>query len=261
MKKYLAFAALPLMASLLSCGGDSEEDIKIDCANSSLEVSVSEIINAECDSQGSIEISATGGSGTVQYSINGTTFQSSNIFNVSAGDYTVTARDNAKCTATVEATVNAAGNAISITQITPTNSGCGTSGATITVTASGGVGTLQYKLNSGSLQSGNTFTNVAAGSYTITVDDGTCSAQQTTQVKTGTSLTNDIMPIISAECATSGCHNGSQSPNLSSASNVRTNAAAIKAETQSGRMPRNGSLTANQKALIACWVDDGALNN
>jgi len=261
MKKYLAYAAFSSLAILLSCGGDSADDINIDCSKSSLEVSLVSTTDAECATQGSIEVSASGGSGTVQYSINGTTFQNSAIFNVSAGTYTVTARDNSKCTATVQATVDAAADAISITQISSTESGCGTSSATITVTATGGVGTLQYKLDNGSLQGSNSFSNVAAGSHTITVSDGTCSAQQSTQVKTGTSLIEDIMPIISANCAVSGCHNGTRSPNLSTASAVRTNAAAIKSETQSGRMPKNGNLTSEEKALIACWVDDGAPNN
>lgn len=42
---------------------------------------------------------------------------------------------------------------------------------TITVSASGGTGAYNYKLNSGSYQSSNTFTNVAAGTYTVTVQD------------------------------------------------------------------------------------------
>jgi hypothetical protein len=45
----------------------------------------------------------------------------------------------------------------------------GTTGK-ITITASGGTASYQYKLNSGSYQTGNTFT-VAAGTYSVTVKD------------------------------------------------------------------------------------------
>src|SRR5207248_2078174 len=48
---------------------------------------------------------------------------------------------------------------------------CNGGTTTITVTAGGGTGALQYSLNGVSFQAGNTFTNQPAGSYTITVKD------------------------------------------------------------------------------------------
>jgi uncharacterized protein YqfB (UPF0267 family) len=58
--------------------------------------------NSGCDAAtGGLQVTATGGSGTLQYSIDGTTFKSSGEFiNLTAGDYTVTVRDASGCTAT-----------------------------------------------------------------------------------------------------------------------------------------------------------------
>lgn len=75
------------------------------------------------------------------------------------------------------------------------------------------------------------------------------------------SFKSDIQPLIASTCAISGCHNGTQAPNLTTYELIASNAAAIKNETQSGRMPKNGTLTAQQKKLIACWVQSGAPNN
>lgn len=47
---------------------------------------------------GSITVSATGGNGVYQYSIDGINFQASNLFNVVAGTYTITIRDGNGCT-------------------------------------------------------------------------------------------------------------------------------------------------------------------
>ncbi len=69
-----------------------------------------------------------------------------------------------------------------------------------------------------------------------------------------------IRPLIDQKCG--NCHlDGSQSPDLTTYNSVKMNAEAIKDATQTGRMPKNGSLTKSQKEAIACWVDSGAKNN
>jgi hypothetical protein len=78
------------------------------------------------------------------------------------------------------------------------------------------------------------------------------------------SLSDDIQPIINANCAIPGCHSGNQSPNLSSAQGIIGNAARIRAVTQGGIMPpanSGRSLSDEQIQAIACWVDNGAPNN
>ncbi len=263
MKKYLALLSLTAVGMAVSCGGDSSENMQVDCTQSSLQVSVESTTDAECATNGSIEVSSSGASGAVQYSINGTTFQTSNMFTVSAGTYTVTVKDK-DCTATTQATVNPSGDAITITSVNSSDdAGCGEANASVTVTASGGVGQLMYRIDNLPFSEFNVFEGVSAGSHTITVTDDICTAQRTEKVLTGVSLENDIMPLLDLKCAFSPCHNGDNGAarNWTVKANVLANASEIKSRTQSGDMPRTGSLSQEQKDIIACWVDDGALDN
>lgn len=74
------------------------------------------------------------------------------------------------------------------------------------------------------------------------------------------SYSNTIRPLIDQKCG--NCHlDGSQAPDLTNYETIKANASKIKSLTQSGIMPKEGSLTQTQKDAIACWVDNGALNN
>ena len=76
------------------------------------------------------------------------------------------------------------------------------------------------------------------------------------------SYSDDIVPLLEANCIKSGCHDGlSGPPNWGVYSNVKEKAAKIKEFTQDGTMPADGTLTQQEIDLIACWVDNGALNN
>ena len=48
---------------------------------------------------------------------------------------------------------------------------CGSTTGTITATATGGTAPYSYSLDGTTFQAGNTFTNKAAGAYTVTVKD------------------------------------------------------------------------------------------
>lgn len=71
-------------------------------APAALSASVSSTANATCEggANGSITVTATGGSGNYQYSSGGA-FQSSNVLNVLAGTYTVTVKDVNGCLFTI----------------------------------------------------------------------------------------------------------------------------------------------------------------
>lgn len=80
-------------------------------------------VDASCngDNDGTITVTANGGnSGGYQYSIDGTTFQASNIFNVAPGTYTVTVKDNLGCTTTLPATVGLSNNLTFTPMVDPT---------------------------------------------------------------------------------------------------------------------------------------------
>ena len=80
------------------------------------------------------------------------------------------------------------------------------------------------------------------------------------------SYVSDIVPILNAKCNFNTCH-GNNGPQINFAiyENVELMATEIKSRTQSGSMPKapkpGGDLSEDQKAIIACWVDEGALNN
>ncbi len=134
---------------------------------------------------GSISVSATGGTGNKTFSwSNGATGAS--ISNLAAGNYTVTATDAAGCTQTQIFTI------ISPTAIiisgTATNVTCsGANNGTITVSASGGTGTKTFSWSNGA--TGATISNLAAGSFTVTATDANgCIITQTYSITTPTAI-------------------------------------------------------------------------
>lgn len=81
----------------------------------------------------------------------------------------------------------------------------------------------------------------------------------------GISFVQTIQPIISNNCALSGCHvNGQQRPTLETYEQIADNAERIEARTSNGTMPPSSSgqsLSQLEIDAIACWVGDGAPNN
>jgi hypothetical protein len=126
---------------------------------------------ASCNNvNGTITATANGGILPLQYSINGTTFQSSNIFTgLAAGVYTVTVRDNTGCTNIVSVTIaNTGGPTVAVSSVA---SACNTNSGSITITASGGQPPYQYSINNISFQAGNIFNGLAAGNYIVYTKD------------------------------------------------------------------------------------------
>ncbi len=235
----------------------------VDAEQGSIAVTVGSTIDQTCTEGGTITASATGGEGAVEFSINGTTFQTSGTFTgLTAGSYTVTAKDANGCVGTTAATVGADENTVTFTtQLT--DSGCGTSDGAISVSVTGGDGNYTYKFDEGNFSSSSQKGSLAAGSHSVTVKDGSgCEVTENVSVLSGVSYASSVKTIIDTECATSGCHvSGTGRQNFTVFATVQANAAGIKSRTQSGDMPRNGTLSQEEKDLIACWVDDGAKNN
>lgn len=253
---------LLLLVVLFSCGKDSDPDL---CLGFFLtEVSK---MDAICSSQGTFEVAVNGPSEAVEFSVDGVNFQTSGIFSVPAGSYTVVARTESNCTAELEISIGSSETTVFITAIMSDPATCGESDATIRVIASSEDGILQYKLDDGNFQSSNTFSNLGAGTYNVTVQDGSgCEISREEQILTGTSLNNEILPLLELNCAVANCHNGDNgtSRNWTVAENVINSATRIKERTQAGEMPPPGSgqsLTAAEIELISCWVNDGAKSN
>ncbi len=155
------------------------------------------IVHAACGtSTGSITAAASGGTGALQYSINGTVYQAGNTFTaLPAGNYTLYVKDANGCIKTLAVTIaDLAGPALSATA---SPASCGLNDGTITAIATGGTGALQYSINGVIFQASNIFLNLAAGPYTITVRDSrNCSTTSSITVNTaGTVITPSFNPV------------------------------------------------------------------
>jgi len=149
--------------------------------------------------------SGNGGTGNLEYSLNGIDFQSENVFTtVEDGYYEVVARDANGCSfTTATVLVNNLATSLSLTQtLTCHNDEIGA----VEVSTTDGIPPFQYRLNNGEYQLENTFDNLPAGNYTATVRDATdniVSTQviniQNPQELTATVTTNDYTVEINAE--------------------------------------------------------------
>jgi SprB repeat len=140
------------------------------CAGVTILVNTTQVNPTTGQSNGTITATATGSAGFT-YSLNGGAYQASNIFTgLATGNYTVTAKNANGCTGVAQVALGStnpcAGVTVTVTttQVNPTT---GNANGSITAAATGGTG-FTYSLNNGTFQAGATFSNLAAGSYTVT---------------------------------------------------------------------------------------------
>lgn len=171
--------------------------------------SITSQTNALCysNSTGSVTVAGSGGTTPYQYSINGTTFQSSGTFSsLSTNSYTVTVKDANNCTTTQGVTILPT-TVLSHQVVSQSNIGCTTNlTGKVTIAGSGGTSPYQYKIGNGSYQSSGTFSSLAAGYYTLTVKDANNCLD--TQTITITQLSSSLAASISSSTNVS-CNGGS----------------------------------------------------
>lgn len=264
------FNKLLLLSSLIfiyGCEYERIADPANDCKNETIELIVDSVQNTPCgESLGEIEVSVNG-DGEYEYSLNDSDFSGDNIFSeLSVGNYRIQAKvANSNCVSDeIEVSIENE-DGIQISLVEKSNSNCGGNTGNIVVGQEGGVEPIEYMINNNEAQDSPEFTSLSSGTYTVSARDANgCEAEISgIEILTNISFSNDIKPIISANCAVSGCHNGTQSPNFTIDENIFQNASRIKTRTGSGAMPPAGrpDLTNDEIQAIACWVDDGALNN
>jgi len=235
--------------------------------------------SAPGNSDGSISVTAAGGSG-FQFSINGGAYQSSGSFTgLAAGNYSVTAKDSRGCTGsksfTVAATDPCAAVSFTVGANATTATPCLTTpNGSLTITTSGGGTGFSYNINGGAFQSSPTFNNLAPGSYTVGAKEtGGCvrTASVTIAATAPGSLFSAVKTIINANCAISGCHIGAAPTggiDFSQDCNIVANKALIKVKavdsygtaSQMPPPPNAGLSQANRDAIVN-WINAGGQYN
>lgn len=140
---------------------------------------ISAVLDDQCDTlegQFSIDVSmTTAGIGPYTYSIDGGAFQSRTapftISNLSSGTHTVEVRDFNGCGNLVTVIIEPPLNLTAAATIMPT---CNDDDGEITINATGGSGNYAYTISPSAASislSGNVFSGVPSGTYTITVTD------------------------------------------------------------------------------------------
>jgi len=132
-------------------------------------------------STGSAYVNVTGGTAPFQFAWNSLPPQNTQALNqVAAGSYIVTVTDANGCSSTATVMITSiAGPSVTVTS---TNEICGQSNGTATATASQGSGNYTYLWSTVPAMSTQSITNLSAGMYIVTVDDGICSVTSSVNV-------------------------------------------------------------------------------
>jgi hypothetical protein len=170
-------------------------------------------VDPTCQPNGSITLTATGGTPPYQYSIDGgTTYQASNSFTgLAGGTYTVKVKDALNCTSTQTVVLTGANTLVQ--NITKTDANCSTAGTITIVASGGGVAPYAYSINGGTTyQSSNSFTGLSGGTYSVMTRNPVTGCTVTSSVVI--TFTNNLT--MGAIAGTSLCNGASFSPAVSS---------------------------------------------
>ncbi|HEX6222828.1 MAG TPA: hypothetical protein VFZ52_00360 [Chryseolinea sp.] len=249
----------------LACSSD---DDPVDCETSGPVINLESVTDATtcAANDGSIRVSIAGGTEPYSFFANNQAVGSAGeIKNLQAGSYSVSVRDANNCTAAL-GNITVLSQDFSFTTSLQPNTSCLGGNGSVSIDVVNTNPPYTFQLANGSFTSDNFFSGLKKGNHIITVkDNNNCTVTLSITIpqgNSGTSWTNDIKPIMEKNCAISGCHNGvSRSNNFSEYASAKLHSKNIKSKTQDRSMPFDGSLSQNQIDLIACWVDDGALQN
>jgi hypothetical protein len=152
-------------------------------------------------SDGTISLAASGGVGTLQFSINnGTTFQSNgNFTGLSAGTYICVVKDNAGCKSYSQVILSQ-GPELMVTATSFPASCFSENDGQLQVTSTGGTGIHSFSLNGVNYQSSSTFVNLTAGTYTVYVRDVTSCVKTISVVISQPTILNSTIAITNASC-------------------------------------------------------------
>lgn len=145
-----------------------------------------DITEASCqDRDGSLTIEIEDNTGVLQYSLDGNNFQRENTFSdLASGAYTISVLHENGCIATANVEVPQIDDGPQFEAIMSEPAGCRGDDGSIRVEASGVHGNFLYSIDDLNFQVNNQFFNLAAGSYSVTIQDGIgCEINQTIEVE------------------------------------------------------------------------------
>ncbi len=244
----------------------SDDPEPVNCNNVTINVTMAKTDPSGCDAtDGTVTATASGGEAPYQYSINGGTFGANNSFSgLGPGAYVVSVKDANGCAGSGNVTITAPGSTLAFT-VDTNEAGCETNEGVITISATGGSGTYEYRMGSGAFGGANEFTELGPDTYSLTVRDSEgCSITQSVTLKSGITYQSNIKNILDTNCAVSGCHvpGGAAPMSLQTFAVATSRAADIKSKVLANEMPKDRTpLSQELKDLIACWADDGGPEN
>ncbi|MFN5223963.1 MAG: beta strand repeat-containing protein, partial [Bacteroidota bacterium] len=172
-------------------------------------------VNCFGNSNGTINISANGGTPPLNFSIdNGVTYQSSSTFpSLPGGVYSISVLDANGCIASSNITI-AEPQQLTLSTL-PVNSTCGSPNGSLSSLATGGSSPYSYSINNGStFQATGSFSNLTSGLYSILVTDNNgCTSQSSSTIQNagGPSLLSNTV----SDVTCFGLSNGSITSNVS----------------------------------------------
>ena len=171
-----------------------------DCSVLTLNSGYPIITNPTCgNDNGSIEVVANG-TGTVEYSLNGSDFTTNTLFsNLANGNYVITYRDEVCDGKTLTVSLNSS-TPINLEEPSVTAANCNTNDDGVIIVQAEGAG-LTYQLDNGAITTNNQFTNLSSGNYTVTVyDQYNCNQSQNVNVPQG-NLVLENTTVTHTECS------------------------------------------------------------
>ncbi len=166
------------------------------------------VLDETCSQKnGTITVAATDGTAPYQYSLDGISFQTSNVFSgLIAGAYNITIRD--KLFYTNQLTVKVINVCPTVTAVV-TKGLCGTAKASITATGANGAEPYSYSIDGVHFQTSTVFAGLPDGTYTVTVKD----ARNLTSTVSVTTI-NYPAPLVTVSGVNTGCLNNSGSVHI-----------------------------------------------
>lgn len=239
------------------------------CATSTLAISSIAVTNeSSClIKNGAAEILVTGGIAPYSYSLIGQPAQTKNLFSaLSAGEYAFVVQDAKGCSDTSTFSIANFESKLSATGISKANSLCEGGNGSLRVRPKNGLPPFSFKLENQVFTKDSVFSNLRNGKYNVSIVDALqCEFRFSAEIpraNTGVSWSNDVKSIVTISCAKLGCHvSGTGRVDLSKFSNVKLYAGEIRARVINKSMPYDSRLSDSQIQLIACWVEDGAVEN